>query len=207
MPFPSPESRANLRSPDHHGRVTAPGTYRESDGSAVEFEQAKTAWTAVARPALLRTAATYHGTISYGDLAEEVQSVSGIRTRMLMHYWIGDVLGRVARACYAAREPLLSSLCVDASGSVGDGYRVALQETYGPPMPDDLDSHAAEERLKCYQRFGATLPPGGGAPALTPKLRASRERARQRASVAQKRAVCPTCHIVLPLSGQCDYCG
>lgn len=190
----------------HFGQVTSPGTYREADGSAVEFEQAKTAWTAVARPALHRTAAKYHATISYGDLAEEVQSVSGIRTRMLMHYWIGDALGRVARASYAAGEPLLSSLCVDARGSVGDGYGVALQETYGPPMPDDLDIHAAEERLKCYQHFVATLPPGGGTPALTPKLKASRDRARQRSTVVQERVVCPTCHIMLPVSGQCDYC-
>lgn len=85
--------------------MASPGTWREADGRAVEFEQAKLVWTAMARPGLLRTAAIYRATISYGDLAEEVQSLSGVRTRMLMHYWIGDVLGRVAHACYAAGEP------------------------------------------------------------------------------------------------------
>jgi hypothetical protein len=109
-----------------------PGTYRESDGSAVAFQAAKRAWAEAARSALLRTATVYHGWISYGDLAEEVQRVSGIRTRALMHYWIGEVLGMVSHQCHARGEPLLSSLCVDASGSVGPGYRSLLSELAEP---------------------------------------------------------------------------
>ena len=42
-----------------------PGTYREADGSAVEFEQAKIAWTrGAASPASNRR--YLHATISYG---------------------------------------------------------------------------------------------------------------------------------------------
>jgi hypothetical protein len=35
-------------------------------------------------------------------------------------------------------------------------------ENHGGPLPGDLDMHAAEERLRYYQSFGADLPPGGG---------------------------------------------
>jgi hypothetical protein len=184
-----------------------PGTYRESDGSAVAFQAAKRAWAEAARSALLRTATVYHGWISYGDLAEEVQRVSGIRTRALMHYWIGEVLGMVSHQCHARGEPLLSSLCVDASGSVGPGYRSLLSELGASPDSGDLDEHAAAERLRCYQHFGAALPVDGGRPALTPKLKAVRERARQRSRPVCERKYCPRCHVMLPLSGQCDFCG
>lgn len=186
--------------------VATPGTYREIDGSPVDFSVAKDAWAAAARPVLERTARTYHATISYGELAERVQVESGIRTRTLMHYWIGGVLGHIAGDCYRVGEPLLSALCVDASGSVGDGYGVALAETYGGPTPEDLDSHAANERLKCYRYFGAELPPGGGVPALTPKLTATRQRMKQRTTTVRERPICPTCHLMLPMSGQCDNC-
>jgi hypothetical protein len=186
--------------------VTGPGTYRESDGSRVDFATAKQAWAEAARPALLRAASVYHGWISYGDLAEEVQTLSGIRTRALMHYWIGEVLGMVSHQCHARGEPLLSSLCVDASGSVGPGYGTLLSEFDGPSVSEDLDTHAASERFKCYRYFGAELPTDGGRPALTPKLKASRERARQRSRAVPDRSLCPRCHVMLPLSGQCDFC-
>jgi hypothetical protein len=172
----------------------------------VDFSVAKDAWAVAARPVLERTARTYHATVSYGDLAKQVQVDSGIRTKTLMHYWIGGVLGRIAGHCYRGGEPLLSALCVDASGSVGPGYGVALAETYGGPLPEDLDIHAANERLRSYRHFGAELPPGGGVPALTPKLAAARRRARQRSTDAPDRAFCPTCHLMLPRTGQCDNC-
>jgi hypothetical protein len=169
------------------------------------MEDTKAAWTPIARSTLEGVARNYNSTISYSDLAEEVQCRSGIRTRMLMHYWIGDVLGRVARDCYANGQPLLSALCVHQDGTVGDGYAWALGETYGD-APADLDMHAAKERLKCYRHFGASLPPDGGKPALTPKLAARRRVAATRAGKERRRPVCPTCHLELPLSGQCDTC-
>src|SRR5262249_23345239 len=117
-----------------------------------------------------------HGTITYQALAEQVQDEAGIRTRILMMNWIGKVLGSVARESHRRGQPLLSALCVHADGSIGDGYAEAVIENYGGQPPADLEIHAAEERLRCYQFFGATLPPGGGVPALTPQVAARRER-------------------------------
>jgi hypothetical protein len=183
-----------------------PGTYREVDASPVAMLDAKVAWAAVAREVLERVAREYQGLINYGDLAEEIQDRSGIRTRMLMHYWIGDVLGMVSRECHRRREPLLSSLCVHQDGTIGDGYAWALAETYGGEAPDDLDMHAAEERLKCYRHFGAPMPPGGGSPVLTPQVASRRRAAARRARDESPRPVCPTCHLALPATGQCDFC-
>ena len=187
--------------------MTIPGTYREVDKSAVSSSDALAAWVFEARPALERTAKTYHSTITYKDLAEEVQAESGIRTRRLLQHWIGDVLGTVARDCNAAGEPLLSALCVRSDGSVGPGYAVAVVENFGGEPPDDLDMHAAEERLRCYCYFGAELPADGGRPALTKQVAAARKRAKQQPSLTESsRPICPTCNLMLPVTGQCDNC-
>lgn len=147
----------------------------------------------------------YHAVVTYGELADAVQEATGIRTRMLLSNWIGRVLGAVSADCHRRDEPMLSSLCVHADGGVGPGYAEAVIERYGGKAPEDLDQHAAEERLKCYRHFGADLPPDGGRPVLTPQV-AARRADTKRASRAEDRKVCPTCHIQLPLSGQCDFC-
>ena len=187
----------------HDGYMAIPGTYRLSDETAVADDVAIPAWAAAARPALLDVARRYRATITYKELSEAVQFQSGVATRRLIQHWIGRVLGSVAAACHAAGEPLLSSLCVNAEGSVGPGYNVAILETYGPPEPEDADRHAAEERLKCYVCFGATLPPGGGVPALTPKLAQQRVRARQLAMASRPREVCPVCFQQKSATGAC----
>ena len=92
-----------------------------------------------------------------------VQADTGIRTRQLIHYWIGEV----AFLAHRHGEPLLSSLVVSSEGEVGEGYAKAVLDVYGPPPPRDLQRHAAEERLRCYRYFGATLPADGGTPQLT----------------------------------------
>jgi len=74
------------------GMVSLPGTYREAYRQAVSMTDAKAAWIPLAREALLRVARVYHGLINYGELADELQTRSGIKTRQLMHYWIGDAL-------------------------------------------------------------------------------------------------------------------
>jgi hypothetical protein len=51
---------------------------------------------------------------------------------------------------------------------LGEGYGQAILDSYGGPPPGDLDLPAAGKRLRCYQNFGADLPPGRGRPALTP---------------------------------------
>ncbi len=188
--------------------MNKPGTYRVSDGAAVDFADALNAWTTAARPALIRTTQKYRATISYKELAEEVQGRSGIRTLMLPWHWIGRVLGAVSRECHRRDEPLLSALCVHADGTVGEGYGKAIVENFGAPAPEDLDMHAAVERFKCYQHFGAQMPADGGSPALTKQVAAKRNRVRAQKvnPVTASRPICPTCYLMLPLSGQCDNC-
>jgi len=184
--------------------MTTPGTWRVSDESRVYFSAALAAWTAAATPELERIARIYHATVTYQDLGELVQDRSGIRTRMLLTYWIGKVLGGAARESHRRGQPSLSSLCVHGDGTVGDGYAEAVIENYGL-APAYIEMHAAEERLRCYQFFGADLPPGGGVPTLTPQVAARRARgARQLPQPPQN--LCPSCHIALPLSGICDNC-
>ncbi|SEE59128.1 hypothetical protein [Jiangella alba] len=181
------------------------GAWREA--SEVGAEVARDAWAAVARDVLLDAARRYHGVVTYKELAAEVQSGTGIRTRQLLQHWIGDVLGRVADECSHRDEPLLSSLCVNAQGSVGTGYATAVGRAYGL-TPDDPDDHAARERLACHRRFGAPdLPADGGVPALTPRLAATRARTRRAEPVHREVATCPTCHMQLPVTGICDTCG
>jgi hypothetical protein len=183
------------------------GTYVEATGQLVEPQDAQVAWVPIARESLLRTAKTYNGFITYGELAEELQSKSGIRTNQLTHHWIGKVLGDVLSDCHQMSEPLLSSLCVHKNGTVGASYGTALDHTYGGPRPADLDQAAAEERLKCYIHFGAQVPEDGGQPQLTPMLTAMRSKkatsSRVRAAVEDKRAICPLCYVQLPSSGVC----
>jgi hypothetical protein len=186
--------------------MTKPGTYRVLDESPVAMVDAKRHWTAAARAPLERTARTYHATIRYSELAEEIQEATGIRTRMLMHYWIGEVLGAVSHECRRRGEPMLSALCVDGEGSVGPGYGGLLAEI-GIPVHDDLDAHAANERLLCYQHFQAEgLPADGGRPALTRQLAEKRRRIRQAKVASAPRPLCPTCLIALPLNEICGNC-
>lgn len=184
-----------------------PGTYRVSDGSRVEFAAAVAAWTAAAVPVLERVARTYHATISYKELGEEVQQVTGIRTRVLLMNWIGQVLGGVSRISHRRGQPMLSALCVHSDGTVGEGYGQAILDNYGGPLPGDLDMHAAEERLRCYQSFGASLPPGGGRPALTSQVAARRAWLARQSRADTPSSLCPSCNLALPVSGVCDNCG
>lgn len=171
-------------------------------------ETVREEWARAAREVLLDAARHYRSVVTYGGLAAEVQRRTGITTRQLMQHWIGDVLGRVSAECARRGEPLLSSLCVTAEGSVGPGYVKAVRDAYGEE-PEDLDDHAAHERLACHRHFEAPdLPPDGGGPALTRKLAASRERAaRQSTPTPRTTATCPTCHLQLPATGVCDDCG
>lgn len=179
--------------------MTEPGTH-DASGAAVPWPRALRVWGQAARPILERTARSYHSWITYGDLADQVQAGTGIRTRKLIHYWVGEV----AYAACRSDEPILSSLVVDSSHRVGEGYLKAVLDRYGPPPPDDLQWHAAEERLKCHKFFGAVLPSDGGQPLLPPREAKRVQAVRARPLIRQ---TCPTCHLLLPLSGQCDICG
>jgi hypothetical protein len=72
---------------------------------------------------LERVAATYGGSITYEQLANQLFDETGYRTRMLLGQWIGQVLGPVQAATLTDGKPPLSSLVVRAAtGGVGDGY-------------------------------------------------------------------------------------
>jgi hypothetical protein len=185
--------------------TTLPTTYREVDSSPIDMEQAKEQWVAAARPELERVAHQYGEVIRYGELAEAVQSSTGIRTRKLMHHWIGDVLTQVGTDCHARGEPLLSSLCVQKDGTMGSGYGAALTKILGD-APDDLEQQSAEERLRSYQHFGATMPADGGRAQLTSEVTARRRKAAKQAKEDAPKKTCPTCNIVLPAMGHCYYC-
>jgi hypothetical protein len=177
------------------------------EASEVGTEESRAAWAEAARPILIKVAHRYHAVITYKELAAEVQRVTGIRTKQLTHYWIGDVLGRVSSDSAGREEPLLSALCVNADGSVGEGYAAAVAAADGE-LTGDGDDHAAQQRLACYRYFEAPdLPAEGGSAALTPQLAARRTRLRK-ARIAEAPAdVCPTCHTQLPATKVCDnYC-
>lgn len=189
---------------DHRGAGSAAADLGV-DASEVGTEKARDAWAEAGRGVLLDTAHRYHAVVTYKELATAVKAKSGISTKQLMHYWIGDVLGRIAAECAKRDEPLLSALCVNAEGSVGDSYGEAVLAATGT-RPADPDQHAAVERLKCYQAFGAELPAGGGVAALTPKLKSSRDRAKRARQAERVKPTCPKCHMELPGTGVCDYC-
>src|SRR4051795_12945291 len=182
----------------------SPEVPRES--SEVGVEESRAAWAEAARPILIEVAQHYHAVITYKDLAEEAQRVTGLRGTQQMHYWIGDVLGRVSRDAFGRGEPLLSSLCVKADGTVGERYAAAVAETTGD-LVADADDHAAVQRLACSRYFQASdLPADGGSPALTPQLTARRARAKKVRLAEAPIDVCPTCHQQLPATKVCDNC-
>jgi len=182
----------------------ASGEWRES--TDVGASETKAAWAAAAREVLLDAAGRYQSVVTYKELCQEVQYHTGIRTKQPMRHWIGDVLDVVTADSAKREEPLLSSLCVNAEGSVGEGYAAAVAAATGE-SPADPDVQAAGERLACYRHFEATdLPRGGGAPTLMPKLAAARERARKAAIAVRPITKCPKCNLQVPTSGACDYC-
>jgi hypothetical protein len=183
--------------------VKLPGTYRVADGARVAFADAMNAWISLAYDDLVATAGKYNAVITYKELSEHVQEVSGVRTRTLLTNWIGKLLEEVATLAKAKGEPPLTSLCVHQDGTIGPGYARAPKATTDKPS-DDIEMYAAEHRLLCYQRYADDVPVDGGQPALT---RSEYERrARKIAQTPVHRPVCLQCFTELPTSGRCDYC-
>ncbi|HEX5096604.1 MAG TPA: hypothetical protein VFX21_11345 [Acidimicrobiia bacterium] len=197
--------------------------YRRDDRTAVDDAAAREAWTRAARPVLVQVARRYGSLMKPGDLAEEVQGVTSVRTRVPAEEWIDDVLDAVDVDCVARDEPLLSSFCVGADGRIGDRYRRLVSGL--DPTATDVEMHAATQRLEAHRYHGAIMPVDGGKPALPPqlaKLRASAPKStatRTRATRAKapaprrpkkpdlaERPVCPTCFLQLPATGRCDNC-
>jgi hypothetical protein len=177
----------------------------EEEPEPVSEEAMRAQWAEAARERLLEVAGQYGGLVTYKELAEHVQAATGLRTKKLAHHWIGDVLTRTMVDSAAREEPILAALCVNSAGSVGDGYSVAVTSVLGE-TPADGDDHAAQQRFECYRFFGASMPSGGGFPALSPKLTTARNREAKARMAARPVAVCPTCQLAVPASGICDNC-
>jgi hypothetical protein len=180
------------------------GTFRESSGTPVPWTDAVDTWSHAARTVLEDVARNYGTWITYGELAERVQADTGIRTTKMIHYWIGQVLGRVARR-QPPEEPTLTSLVVQANGTIGSGFLEIVRER-NVEEPIDIELFAARERLACHHYFGATLPPDGGQPVYTHEVARRRARQRTRRRATPEAAFCPRCHVQLPATGVCSTC-
>lgn len=186
------------------------------EGHKISMQDAFDAWEPHAVALLTKTAKRYNGFVTYSQLAEFVQMQTGITHRGLVMNWIGDVLGRVISVCASNGWPQLTSLCVTSDGTVGAGYKFALDAAERAssgnehkPLPqglDDLDEHAAHTRLECYRFFGAELPPDGGKPTLTPKAQAKKDFKKAQAKLDVPLNFCSRCNQALPMTGQCDNC-
>lgn len=186
------------------------GYWREEDGSAVSRDDAEAAWGDAAHARLAQLARSYHATIEYGQIAEEIQADTGIRTSVPMRHWIGGVLGRVADLGLARDEPPLTALVVQrGTGMVGDGYDYVLSIAGLHPIHDavERETHAASARLRCYRWAGVPEPTTGWKAAFAPALQKSLDWKAAQKSPEAVPVMCPNCFIALPLSGQCDSCG
>ncbi len=192
------------------GRTTYWRADDEVDAEPVVPGEAEDAWAEEARQILVGVASTYHRLIDHTDLASAVQDASGIHTSANPHYWLGRVLNQVAALNAIKGEPALTSLVVHrVQGTVGDDYDEVLRLAGESPITDSVEreKHAAAARMDCYRWAGATMPAGGGHPALSPKLEQRITRERKRAREEAVPTVCPTCFMAIPPTGVCDNCG
>jgi hypothetical protein len=186
------------------GETWESGEY--TDLADVGYDPAQAAWLQAARAALVDTAKSYQALVTTKELGALVLSSTRIRTSQQTHHWVADILRLVARDCAGRDEPILSSLTVNANGTVGSWYAEVIRDARGE-APADPDAHAAHERLACYLHFGANVPSDGGEALLTPQLRARRERATSAARAAIRPAsLCPVHHVELPATGICEDC-
>lgn len=188
---------------DDHGF----GTWRVGPPpTKVAWSDAIAEWTAAAVPILQRVASNYNGSITYEDLAERIQTETGIRTRVRLSNWIGKVLGPVQDETLTSGNPPLSSLVIQKrTGGVGAGY---INHTHMEGYSDDTERQraAAEDRLTCYRAYSQDLPEDAE-PQMT-ELYVRRHQPRKRDSRTRAEvATCPRCHMALPASGVCECDG
>ncbi|MDO5670120.1 MAG: hypothetical protein Q4G50_08965 [Corynebacterium sp.] len=187
--------------------TNAPGTWHVDDPTKrVDWQLAKDAWAEAALPELERVAGSYAASITYTDLAERVQQVTGYRTKVLLANWIGQVLEVVLRRTLEEDLPPLTSLVVHKdTGGVGDGYYNRDHAQGSINDPGLLQRIAAQDRLACYRAYCSDVP-ADAAPQMT-ELFAERQARSTRRQDPPPERVCPTCRYVLPLAGVCDFCG
>lgn len=181
----------------------------DKDGKFMSLAAALDQLVPVGFEELKRTAKTYNAYVTYKELGDAAKAATGIRYDA-SYRWVGKLLGPIVWRCREEGLPPLTSLVVHADDhSVGEGYDEVLRAAdlpvpEGPDKLAELDDHAAESRLECYRYFGAELPPGGGVPTLTPKIKASREA--RKATAPKPLRFCPVHNIALPATGRCDEC-
>lgn len=168
------------------------------NGSYISNSDALTAWTPIAREALLATAQRYHAVLSYAELATRVQSASAISTRQDPAEWVGKLLDRVAVDAERRGEPPIAALGVG----------------------DHDDDSAARDRLRCYRTYADDLPEDGGVPAVlrrTPERRAPRAtrtpsprtspRQAPPSAPSLREVTCVNCFLIVPAGPTCSSCG
>ena len=186
--------------------MTSPhGTYRVADGSKVAFADALAAWVPIAYDALIEVARRYNRWTTYLELTDRVQEISGIRTKMLIGNWSGQLLEQVARAAADVGEVPLTSLCVHQDGTIGIGYLRAPKAVAVDPDVD-VDDLAAEHRLLCYQKYADDLPADGGTPTVTPRVAEARARRATSKRADAEAKLCPIHFVELSTNGLCSFC-
>lgn len=163
-----------------------------ANGSYVSNADALTAWTPVAREALLETAHRYHALLAPDALAARVQADTGIATDQVVGDWIGKLLDRVAADAVRRDEPPLASLCV---------------------IQADTDE-AADARLRCYRAYADDVPADGGVPARVARPAPLRRESKPRATPAVRpstptlrEVTCTSCWMIVPARETCQSCG
>ncbi|AQP48510.1 hypothetical protein BW730_14340 [Tessaracoccus aquimaris] len=182
------------------------GTWHVDDpNSKVNWQVAMSAWAEATLPELERVASVYEGFITYTDLAERLQEVTGYRTRTVLSYWIGKVLDKVVIRTLTEDLPPLTALVVQkGDGLVGDGYYNREHPPGSIDETEELNDVADADRLLCYRAYGADVP-ADARPQRT-ALRKDKSAPRPRQPEMSRARVCPSCRLELPLSGQCDSC-
>jgi hypothetical protein len=160
-----------------------------ANGSYVSNADALTAWTPVARAALLETARGYRAVLAPDALAARVQSATGIATEQPVGDWLGRLLDRVAAEAVRRDEPPLAALCIVGSDS----------------------DEAAEARLRCYRAYADDLPADGGSPArvarAAPVRRSAPARTPRSSTPARREVTCPSCWMIVAAHDTCTSCG
>lgn len=216
------ETRSDVEGADVGGEVEIDLNDSLTDGESADStvddgpedvtrEQAEEAWAPEAHQILTRVAATYQALIDHSELAAEIQESSGIHTRRQVRSWIGPVLAEVARMNHERDEPPLTAMVVHkADGTVGSGYDEVLRLTGAAEVGDDpvtREKHAAAARMECYRWAGASMPAGGGRPALSPRFEQIQARQRKERRAAEQPNICAVCFMAIPPTGVCDNCG
>ena len=186
--------------------MVTPGTWHESDPAiSVKWSEAMGAWAEAILPELEQVASVFGGSITYEDLASAIQYRTGYRTRMLLGNWIGKVLEVVLkRTIREGLAPLTSLVVRKDTGGVGDGYYNHDHPQHSVKDDVQLQRMAAQDRLTCYRVHCGSVP-ANATPRMT-ELFDQKHSPVGRARAELPEQFCPTCHLVLPLGGECDSC-